>query len=462
MTPPGAAPPRAATLRFAALGIGLVALTAGGLALHRPGAVDIGSHARIDGFVALAVIATLLYFAAIAQLQRAPLPRAALWIVLGVALVTRLIALAGPPFLSSDIYRYVWDGRVQAAGINPYRYIPDAPALAPLRDAAIYPHIGRRDTARTIYPPVAQMLFFGVTRIGATIFTMKAAMLALELLAIGVMLHLLRVAGRPQAAILIYAWNPLTPWEFAGNGHIDAAALVFIALALLAATWRRTGLAALALAAATLCKLLPVALAPALWRRWDRLLPAAFVAAVAVAYLPYLGAGTHILGYLPGYTKEEGLRSGRGIEWLDLVGHVVTLPRWVGPAYVGLALLLLAALALRIAWRPALPLDPAARLRIIGRDMLVLATATTAVLTPHYPWYYGWLAYFACLTPAASSIWLAVAVVLFYAAPASIAPPLHAAVWSVFLGLVIWDIRKVRPGALPPDPGRGQSSPAPL
>ena len=57
------------------------------------------------------------------------------------------------------MYRYVWDGRVQLAGINPYRYVPAADQLAFLRDAAVYPNINRAEYAHTVYPPVAQAIF---------------------------------------------------------------------------------------------------------------------------------------------------------------------------------------------------------------------------------------------------------------------------------------------------------------
>ena len=76
-----------------------------------------------------------------------------------MAVAMRAITFAAPPLLSSDMYRYVWDGRVQLAGINPYRYLPDAPELAFLRDAAVFPHINRADYAPTIYPPAAEMLY---------------------------------------------------------------------------------------------------------------------------------------------------------------------------------------------------------------------------------------------------------------------------------------------------------------
>ena len=86
------------------------------------------------------------------------------------AAILRIIALATPPnFLSTDVYRYVWDGRVQGAGINPYLYIPSEPEVASLRDDAIYPHINRLYTAPTIYPPFAQMVFFAVTRFAESV-----------------------------------------------------------------------------------------------------------------------------------------------------------------------------------------------------------------------------------------------------------------------------------------------------
>ena len=84
------------------------------------------------------------------------------------------------PLLSTDIYRYIWDGRVQAAGINPYRYFPAHDALAHLRDATIFPRINRADYAVTIYPPVAEFFFLIVTRIGESVTVMRLALLGCE------------------------------------------------------------------------------------------------------------------------------------------------------------------------------------------------------------------------------------------------------------------------------------------
>ena len=90
-------------------------------------------------------------------------PRGALvWIVV-VAIGLRLICLARTPELSTDVWRYLWDGRVANAGTNPYRYPPDAPQLRYLRDAN-WQGINHKSIS-TIYPPGAQVMFMALARV---------------------------------------------------------------------------------------------------------------------------------------------------------------------------------------------------------------------------------------------------------------------------------------------------------
>ena len=173
------------------------------------------------------------------------------------------------PLPLTDIFRYVWDGKVQAAGINPYRYIPADPHLAFLRDLAVYPHINRRSYAHTIYPPGAQMLFLLITRLGASVLWMKAGMVALEALTIWALVKLLAALGLRREQVLLYAWHPLLLWEVAGSGHVDGAALPLIVFALLFYVRHKPLATGLALGAATLVKLYPIVLFPALHRRSD-------------------------------------------------------------------------------------------------------------------------------------------------------------------------------------------------
>ncbi len=144
------------------------------MGLCRQGVNEI--HHFVIGFGLVAMYQALLYLVAVWVVLNRPVDRWTFVIILVCAAGCRLVCLFSPPFLSTDIFRYVWDGQVQAAGINPYRYIPADPHLAFLRDLDIYPHINRRTYAHTIYPPGAQMLFLLITRIGASVLWMKAGM----------------------------------------------------------------------------------------------------------------------------------------------------------------------------------------------------------------------------------------------------------------------------------------------
>ena len=418
---------RAEIAAFWVLGAALTALTVAGASQLPPGEIELGG-AALERFVALELVAGVVWAGVCVLALRAP-PRRAVPGVLVLALAMRLIPLLGPPLLSSDVYRYVWDGRVQAAGINPYRYHPADPALAFLRDQHVYPFINRAIEAPTIYPPAAQGLFRLAAAVSPGVPGMKIVMVVAEGIAAAFLLALLRRAGLPAARLAIYAWAPLPVWEFAGDGHVDAASLAWIGAALLAAATGRQALAGVALAGGGLTKVLPLAIAPALWKRWDWRLPLAAVVAIVVAYLPYIGVGWRVLGYLPGYGSEEGLESGAGVLWLRLLALAGPVPRWVGGVWVALSAAGLIALALWVACR-ALPADPARRARATGRDALRLAGATMLAVTPHYAWYLCWMAYLAALCSEPWALWLIALAPLLYL------DPLHdRALWPVLVFL---------------------------
>src|SRR5438552_9946396 len=190
--------------------------------------------ADILWFLKVALVQCAAYLAAVCLICHARSSRSTLVLTLLLAAAFRLSILFAPPYLSDDIYRYIWDGRVQAASINPYRYIPSDEALKNLRDEKIYSHINRRDYAPTMYPPVAEAVFFVTTRVSESVTWMKTTMVLFEALGIWSIAQLLASFGLPRQRILIYAWHPLTVWEFAGSGHLDAMIIGFLALALLA------------------------------------------------------------------------------------------------------------------------------------------------------------------------------------------------------------------------------------
>jgi alpha-1,6-mannosyltransferase len=382
-------------LFLVAPGVALLALEMAGLR-----SVDADAPERVIGVIAAQ---GAVYFVAVFWVaSRRPSP---LWLVLAFAALLRVPLLLSPPFLSDDVYRYVWDGRVQAAGINPYRHVPAAPELEALRDDDIYPNINRSDYAVTIYPPAAQLFFLLATRISESVTWMKAALLLWEGLAIALLVLLLRRAGRPDALALLYAWHPLPLWEFAGSGHLDAAAIACILAALVARGRGRSALAGVALGVATLFKLYPLGLFPALWRPGDRRMPAALAGTIALGYLPYLGVGLGALGFLPGYLREEGLRDGRRYYLLQLATR---LGFHVGPAaYLIPVAIALGALATWICLRRRPRED-------FAGGALLLASAAVLAFTPAYAWYFAWLLPLAAVATSTPVLLLGVLAFLLY------------------------------------------------
>jgi len=372
------------------------------IGLHSRGAAD------IVWFIKLALIQTVLYLIAAWLIVRARSARSTLLIVLALAGIFRLSIVFAPPYLSDDIYRYVWDGRVQAAGINPYRYIPADEHLQSLRDEEIYPKVNRRDYAHTMYPPAAEATYFLTTRISESVTWMKLTNVSFELITVWLLMELLASFGMPRQRILIYAWHPLVVWEFAGSGHIDPLAFAFIALALLARRRNWQTATGISLGLATLAKLFPIVLFPALYKRWGWKMPAALVATIVVGYLPYLGVGPlGVLGFIPGYAQERGIVSGDQFFILGLVDRSlgVKLPNafflsFAGPVLLGLAV-----------WS------------IFKRDdddggylkrSLVLGTAFMVLFAPDFPWYFAWLIPFLCFVPSIPVFYLTVGSFFLY------------------------------------------------
>ncbi|MDX6269161.1 MAG: hypothetical protein QOD28_384 [Acidobacteriota bacterium] len=389
---------RAAVLHRPAVWVNVLLLALGlaSLALYRYGVGFDKSHKlQIVWFIKIALGQCALYALAAWVVWRAGARRSTLLVVVIFAALFRLSVISAPPLLSDDIYRYVWDGRVQAAGINPYRYVPADDALAALRDASIYPNINRRDFAPTIYPPLAQLIFFVVTRVSESVWWMKVVMVLFEAAGLCALGALLASFKLPPQRVLLAAWHPLAVWEIAGSGHLDALVICFVAFALLARRKEWESLTGALLASAVLVKLFPLVLLPAFYRRGRWRMPLAFVFTLAAGYAPYLSVGaSRVLGYLPGYAGEEGLQSGERFFLLQLARALFGESRFAFAAYVAFALLIMGALA---AWCVL-------KRERDGRDYVrraaLLATAFTVLLSPHYTWYFAWLVVFMCVAGA--------------------------------------------------------------
>jgi hypothetical protein len=367
-------------------GLAMLVVTWFALHSHRPAfrfdarPPDGGGILDWNLFVALIIASGVITITATRIAARTP-AGLGLVIVLSFAAALRIVASGEPPALSSDVYRYVWDGRVQGAGINPFRYVPGDPELAPLRDPVIFPKIDRSDRP-TIYPPVAQFFFLTVTRMGDSVTAMRLALIGCEIVTLWLLIDLLRLLGKPPALAVAYAWHPLTVWETANNGHIEALMVALVMVGVWLLLRHRRLAAGLAIALAALVKPYAAVALPACWRPWDWRLPAATVAVVVACYLPYLGVGSGALGFLSEYLNEEGFRDAQGL-WPALVARTLfgSVP-WLVPLYLMLAMAMTGFFALRASFRPAASPDA-----IIG-DVLNLILCALFFLSPNHPWYY--------------------------------------------------------------------------
>jgi alpha-1,6-mannosyltransferase len=240
-------------------------------------------------FMASLTVAGIAYLLAILEFFSAPtFPRRVVVIGLAMAAVWHVEFLRVPPDANNDddIRRYVWDGRLQRLGYNPYLVVPSDPAVKGLHTPETR-NLNNPDL-QSPYPAGAQLFFRAVTAIHESVFAFKVAFLICDFGIALVLLDMLRVGGRSPHMVLVYAWNPLLAIEVAGSGHIDiiGALLLVISVASLAHRWRAT--AALTLGLAVAVKFLPIVLVPLYWKR-VRIRDAALAAAVVgLLYVPFL------------------------------------------------------------------------------------------------------------------------------------------------------------------------------
>ena len=365
-----------------------------GLLLMAKQFVSESDHFTI-GFSGVSGWSAWMYVASVLVIVTQPFNRATLWIVLGFAVAFRLMTLFADPFLSSDIYRYVWDGIVQHAHVNPYRYVPGDPALAYLRkpNQDVFDMINRRDYARTIYPPVAQMIYAAVTFFSPTMQAMKVAMFGFECVTVAALMAMLRLMQRPMVEVLLYAWCPLLVWEIGGSGHVDAAVFCLVTLALLFRWREKPLLTGLFLGLAVMTKFYPLVLFPALYKRGDWKMPATLAAVVVAGYAAYSSVGKLVFGFLGGYSKEEGLDTGTRYFLLELVQRVRGLEHLPVAAYMVFCAAVLGAISWWC-WKYAtveLATQTADLTPKFVKGAMLLGFAMMLLFSPHYPWYIVWL-----------------------------------------------------------------------
>lgn len=358
-------------------------------------------EAHVIGTIAVGFGAGVVYVIALYALEHSPDRRAAFWIILFGTLLFRLTLLPLVPTLSSDPYRYRWDGQIQLAGYNPYLVKPDT-----LKIGTRITPLGHRLSANdmpNIYPPIAELVFRVAARFLPGPIAFKLPFFLADLLTVFFLAGCLRSSSHRNFRLAIYAWNPLVVVEFAGTGHSDALALAALAAAILIIR-SRIGLSTLLLAASALLKVFPAVLFP-LWLRragWPRsgiswAVGFASAALAAASFWPYRSAWTQMPSTLAYFSAHWQNNNASLFSVLKAFSGSADWASGIGAGIV-------VALAL---WAAARRLEPERAAYLIFGAILLLSPNA-------YSWYFTWIIPFLCFFPNPAWILLTILQFLSY------------------------------------------------
>jgi len=217
-----------------------------------------------------------------------------LWAIIIFSLIFRLTLLPMTP--SDDIYRYLWEGKLQLNGISPYSHPPESSSLEHLRDG-FFSGINHKHLP-TIYPPLTLMVFTIADYISHTIISMKSVFLIFDVLSIFILLRFLRVMGKNIHNVLTYAWSPLILISFAARGHCDSLQIFLVLLALYLYAMRKNMRTVVSIALAVMSKFIFIIIVPFLISGKKFNYVVVLFAVIAVLYLPYMSAGKGLFSTL--------------------------------------------------------------------------------------------------------------------------------------------------------------------
>ncbi len=316
----------------------------------------------------------------------------------------RVILWFSTPSLSDDIYRYVWEGKILAAGWNPFLYAPEAPSLSGFRDAEIFPRINHPHLS-TIYPPLSLFIFALCALVSPTVAGMKLTFILFDLFTVGMLVRTLRALQMSPLNVIIYAWNPLVIVEFAGSGHLDSVGIFFLMVALYLFL-KKIHLGSVAmLTLSVLCKFLSGIFLPFILTKGKMRQVFVVLLLVVVFYFPFLSTGGMLFNSLREYAEQWVFNA----SLYALLEFIFQSSRHARLFAAAIILSVATALYITYSKQPASQQDKA----LFNAVFILLGTMF--VFTPVlYPWYLCWVIPVLVIIPSRSWLLLSGSIFISY------------------------------------------------
>ena len=329
-----------------------------------------------------------------------------LWTILVFSLIFRLSLLSLTP--SNDMFRYVWEGKLQVNGLNPYSYPPESSTLEHLRDK-FYSGIGHKQMT-TIYPPLALMIFAIAELFSHSFLSMKAAFLTFDVLSIFLLVKFLRMMGKEPVHVLIYAWSPLVLISFAARGHCDSLQIFFVILALYLYSMKKQIRSFISISLATMSKFVSIIIVPFLIPRGKfKYLIIPFLV-ILLLYSPYSSAGRGLFSTL--------FHFGTHYHYNDSVHFLIFCLSLGSPFISKIITIIILCSVILCFYKKHLQKNPIET--TLDTDTTIIkysymSIGALLILAPTvHPWYLTWIVPFLCFFPNKAWLVLTGSVVFYY------------------------------------------------